>query len=433
MNIRLFIGLLAGLCFTVTVQGQFLIEMIDTTHATGRGLYSMYRTHDHLGITGYMQPQFQVGQEKGQKSYNGGDFGARSNNRFMLRRGRIRFDYAHFNDAGLPIAQVVFQFDGTERGVFIRDFYGRFFENRFQLFTATAGMFARPFGYEVNLSSMNRETPERGRMSQELMKTERDMGFMASFEPRKKNHPLRFLKVDLGIFNGQGLAAPGEFDNYKDIIGRVALKSFPVSELIQVSGGLSFLSGGLAQNNKYVYTQGSGRGASFLLDSSENNVGGKLPRKYHGADLQVKFKHGWGNTELRAEYWWGTQTGTRGTAETPSELLLPVQPYFIRPFNGAFFYFLQDIITSKHQFGIKYDWFDPNSKVSARSIGSFSATNGPGDIRYSTLSLGYNYYMTENTKIMFWYDIIRNEKTSLPGYTEDLRDNVFTCRFQFRF
>ena len=147
----------------------------------------------------------------------------------MLRRGRVKLDYAHFSDDGLPVAQVVFQFDGTERGVFIRDFYGRFFENKFQLFTATTGMFARPFGYEVNLSSMSRETPERGRMSQALMKTERDLGMMVSMESRKKNHPLRFLKVDLGVFNGQGLAAPGEFDSYKDFIGRVALKPYQLS------------------------------------------------------------------------------------------------------------------------------------------------------------------------------------------------------------
>ena len=44
-----------------------------------------------------------------------------------------------------------------------------------------------------------------------------------------------------------------------------------------------------------------------------------------------------------------------------------------------------------------------------------------------------NFYMSENTKIMFWYDILRNEETSLDGYTTDVRDNVFTCRVQFKF
>lgn len=55
------------------------------------------------------------------------------------------------------------------------------------------------------------------------------------------------------------------------------------------------------------------------------------------------------------------------------------------------------------------------------------------DIKYSTLGIGYVYYMTENAKLMLYYARVWNEKTSLPGYTTDLKDNVFTCRLQFRF
>ena len=69
-------------------------------------------------------------------------------------------------------------------------------------------MFARPFGYEVNLSSSDREAPERGRMSQILMKTERDLGVMASFEPKKTKHFFKHIKIDGGFFNGQGLTGP---------------------------------------------------------------------------------------------------------------------------------------------------------------------------------------------------------------------------------
>ena len=78
----------------------------------------------------------------------------------MLRRGRIRFDYVRFNKTNKASVQFVFQFDGTERGVFIRDFWGRVFENKFQLFSFATGMFARPFSYELNLSSSDRESPE---------------------------------------------------------------------------------------------------------------------------------------------------------------------------------------------------------------------------------------------------------------------------------
>ncbi len=80
-----------------------------------------------------IQPQFQIKQQKGAKSYSGGDFPVNVNNRYMLRRGRIRFDYVHFNTDNKPSVQFVFQFDGTERGVFIRDFWGRIFENKFNV------------------------------------------------------------------------------------------------------------------------------------------------------------------------------------------------------------------------------------------------------------------------------------------------------------
>src|SRR5882724_13072820 len=210
------------------LSAQFLMDMVDTTKDIGKGLLSIYKKFDQIRIGGYIQPQYQLVQEKGARGYAGGDFPLNVSNRFLLRRGRIRFEYARFNEDHKVSVQFVFQFDGTERGVFIRDFWGRYFENKWELFSFSMGMFARPFGYEVNLSSSDRESPERGRMSQILMKTERDLGAMISFEPRKKNHPLRYLKIDAGFFNGQGLTAPGDFDSYKDFISRISIKPYPL-------------------------------------------------------------------------------------------------------------------------------------------------------------------------------------------------------------
>jgi hypothetical protein len=404
--------------------------MLDTTTAVGKGMISLYRKFDRVSITGYMQPQFQVAQEKGIESYSGGDFAPEVNKRFMLRRGRIRFDYAHFTDSGRPVLQFVFQFDGTERGVNIRDFWGRIFENRFQLFSLTTGMFARPFGYELNLSSSDRETPERGRMSQILMRTERDLGAMISFEPREKNHPLRYLKWDAGLFNGQGLTAPGEFDSHKDFISRISLKPYPVSTSLELSLGLSYLRGGLFQNTRYIYSMQDNGMKDFQLDSSVSNIGKITPRHYHGADVQLKLEHGWGNTEFRGEYWFGKQTATGNNSQTPDELLS--EPSYIRKFDGAFLYFLQNVINDKHQLGVKYDWYDPNTEVRGSEITDGSNVNAT-NIKYSTVSIGYNYYMNENLKLFLWYDFIKNENTLLNGFTNDVKDNVFTCRIQFRF
>ena len=427
------IALLAGLLFIAQKSdAQFLMDMIDTTQDMGRGMLSMFKRFDHLIIGGYMQPQFQFTTSKGAKSYSGGDFAPRANNRFMLRRGRVRFDYAHYNEKDQPTVHFAIQFDGTERGVNIRDLWGRVFENKWQLFMVTGGMFARPFGYEINLSSSDREAPERGRMSQILMKTERDLGAMLSFSPRVKNHPLRYLKVDVGVFNGQGMTGPNEFDSYKDLIAHVGLKPYPITPKLTLSGGLSVLQGGLASPTKYIYKMGDGSsGKQFLVDSAEDNKDDKSPREYRGADMQWKLKTKWGNTELRGEYWFGNQTAYANTTETPGTLTN--EPFYLRKFNGAFICFLQHIVNTSHQLVVKYDWYDPNTAVSGKQIGEPGRNLTPADIKYNTLGFGYVHYINQNLKLFLWYDRVTNESTSLDGYTDDLEDDVFTCRLQFRF
>jgi hypothetical protein len=429
---RKVVVILVLLSYTRSVEAQFLTDMIDTTTNVGKGILQMYRKFDRVYFTGYLQPQFQVAQEKGARSWNGGDFAPHVNNRFMLRRGRFRLDYARMNPQEQLSLYFVFQFDGTERGVVIRDFWGRIFENKWQVFQFTMGMFARPFGYEVNMSSADRETPERGRMSQIFMRNERDLGAMVSFEPRRSDHPLRYLKVDAGFFNGQGLTATAEYDSYKDFITRASWKPYPLSQKFIISGGLSYFNGGLFQNTKYTYEIAhDANGKMFFVDSMDDNIGRKAPRRYYGADVQLKWKHRKGATLLRAEYWRGKQTASAGTSETPVVLLQ--EPYYVRRFDGAFIYLLQNIVNDHNQVGIKYDWYDPNTEVKGKEIGNAGNNINATNIKYTTVSVGYNYIINENVRLMLWYDFIKNENTSLAGYTGDLKDNVFTARLQFRF
>ena len=427
------IVVLAVLLLSVPAKSQFLMDMVDTSKEVGKGLLSIYKKFDHIRIGGYMQPQYQVISEEGARSYSGGDFPPHSNNRFTLRRGRIKFEYARFNAHDRPSLQFVFQFDGTERGVFIRDFWGRVFENKWELFAFSAGMFARPFGYEVNLSSSDRESPERGRMSQILMRTERDLGAMVSFEPRYRSSFLNYVKVDAGFFNGQGLTATTDFDSFKDFISRAGIKPIAIRKNIWISSAISYFNGGFRQNNPYQYTTSNAGGKPvFVLDSSDTKIGSKLPRKYNGADVQLKIKTGWGFTEFRAEYWRGTQTSTYISSETPTVLLLLNDPYYIRHFDGAFIYFLQNIINTRNQIGVKLDWYDPNTDVEGEDI-TLANRFGPADIKYTTLGFGYINYINENLKIVLWYDLVKNENTSLDSFKEDVKDNVLTFRLQFRF
>ncbi|HMG67556.1 MAG TPA: hypothetical protein VK588_07715, partial [Chitinophagaceae bacterium] len=300
---------------------------------------------ENLQFSGYIQPQFQLADTEGAKSYNGGDFSPFSKSRFMLRRARIKLDYLLATENRYPKALFTFQVDATERGVNVRDMFMRLYETKGHNFSFTAGLFARPYGYELNLSSAYRETPERGRMSQILMPTERDIGAMITYEPLRRAAKNKFIKLDAGLFNGQGLSGTTDFDSRKDFISRLILK--PVSlKKIFISGGLSILYGGWRQGTKYVYEmQSSNTIKTFTLDSSLNNIGKIAPRHYYGADMQIILKHKWGQTEWRAEYWRGQQPGTSITTVNPG--IMPTTPVYRRNFDGAFLYFLQNIINKR--------------------------------------------------------------------------------------
>lgn len=425
LMVLVFTALSAG-----STRAQFLMDMVDTSKDMGKKMLGLYQNFNYLRLSGYIQPQFQYAQDRGIKTFAGGDFAPHVDNRFMLRRARVRIDYARFNLEEAVGVQFVFQVDGSERGIQIRDVWGRVFENKYQVFSLVTGMFARPYGFEVNLSSMDRESPERGRMSQTLMKVERDLGAMVSFEPRKIDHPLHWLKIDAGLFNGQGLTGSGEYDSYKDFIARAGLKPQAIAKNLKLSAGLSVLSGGFEQLSQFRYTmKGSGEQAGFVVDSGISNIGSKTPRHYYGADFQIAYTGSRGSTILRAEYWQGIQSAFAQTSETPATN--STDPLYVRHFNGAFVYLLHMI--GKHQFGLKYDWYDPNTLAKGMQIGKATANFHAADIRYTTLGGGYINYLTDNIKLVLWYDWVTNEKTALEGFTKDLRDNIFTTRLQFRF
>jgi hypothetical protein len=422
----------------VSIAGFSQVEPLWTQDtAFLKDLYVMTNKFHSLSFTGYLQVQYQNAGSPGIKSYNGGDFNPGSDNRFMIRRGRFRIDYDNKTDEGFYKYFFALQFDGSERGVNIRDMFGRVYENKWHYFVATFGMFNRPFSHELNYSSSMRESPERGRMSQILMKTERDIGAMLSFEPQDRNHKLYPLKVDAGFFNGQGLSGSEEFDSYKDFIFRVSMRRTAIARNLNLSGGLSYLNGGIRNGSGLYYRMSSDlNGAyAFKADSAAGDPVQKSPRIYYGADAQITYESRLGRTEIRGEYISGTQSATAGSSATPG--ILPVDrdnkpaPVYIRAFNGAYFYLLHTI-QQKHQFFLKYDWYDPNILVKGTEI-THPGTFTEADIRFDTFGAGYIFYLSDNVKLVFYYDHPLNEKTGLPGYSADLNDDTFTCRIQYRF
>ena len=87
--------------------------------------------------------------------------------------------------------------------------------------------------------------------------------------------------------------SPTDYDSYKDVITRIGMKPYPLKKNLLLSTGVSLFEGGLFQNDKYLYTMDTkgGNNPAFVLDSSSENIGQKLPRQYYGADAQLKWIH----------------------------------------------------------------------------------------------------------------------------------------------
>ena len=419
------------LCRFQAAQAQRFLSEYDSSLFLRDTLPEVAKRFKNLHFSGYIQPQYQVASRQGTESWAGGDFSEFSDNRFMLRRARLKVDYRlPVNGKPLPGALFTFQIDATERGVRVRDMFVKVYEPDKQFFSLTAGVFARPFGFEVNLSSSFRESPERARISQILMPSERGLGAMVSYESARAGRRKLQLKWDAGAFNGPGLSGEEEFDSFKDLISRITLRPFEVAHNLEISGGLSLLYGGWRQGADTRYQVQAQNGEKVFVATGDR-AGSKVPRHYYGADVQVQKSYKKGKTELRAEYWRGKQPGTDLTTVNPG--ILPMGPTYVRNFDGGIFYFLQNIINEKWELLVKYDWYDPNTDVKETQIGKGGTNLTIADIKFATLGLGFTHYINNHLKVLVYYARVHNEATAMPNYSTDIKDNVLTCRLQMLF
>lgn len=431
------------------VSGLFLISLLSVGAQTQKNdsLSSKLKelTTDisflkNLKITGWVQAQYQWTQTNGAKTFDGGDFAPNSNNRFMIRRGRVKFTYTN------NLVQTVLQINATERGVNLVDIYGKVSDPWTKAFSVTAGVMNRPFGFEIQQSSADRETPERSRFTQVLLPNERDLGGMISFQPIK-GKKLFGLKVDAGLYNGVGIAVPGttslnnagiiDFDSYKDFIGRIYYKKSLKDDTFNFGVGFSHYNGGFTFQNNHVFNQlvAGDEGYSWMMRDTINNSslkGKKAPRIYYDFEGQFSIKTRLGTTTLRGEYIFGKQSGMIDETKSPSAL--PSKPdTYIRNFNGGYAYFIHRIAKSKHELALKYEWYDPNTKLNSKDFGPMNGFT-KAELKYTMIGFGYNYYYNENLKFMFYYNIVKNEKSSyILGYEKNLKDDVLTVRMQYRF
>src|SRR6476660_8667050 len=108
---------LVFLLIVQTVFSQRFLSDYDSTLFIRDTVRPLVQRLENLHFSGYIQPQFQVASQKGAPSFEGGNFSDSTNNRFMLRRARIKVDYIlPAKEKNYPNAFFTFDTATTERG-----------------------------------------------------------------------------------------------------------------------------------------------------------------------------------------------------------------------------------------------------------------------------------------------------------------------------
>lgn len=416
----LLLGCLLAGSMSFAQEQETELTTVEKLEQQTQSLESAVKSLQKLKISGYVQAQYQDGQKDA--SLNVGTANsdkAHSFNRVGIRRGRIKFTYEE------GIASGVFQLDITEKGVGFKDAYLNVKDPWFKTNALRAGIFDRPFGFEISYSSSRRESPERSRVFTTLFPEERDLGAMLILQAPKTS-PWNILKLEAGLFAGNGIKQ--ETDNRKDFIGHLSVNKTLGSEN-RFGAGVSYYHGSVYQGTDKVYKMD---GHGFVLNDNPSNKGAFAKREYYGFDAQFNTTALWGMTQLRGEYLFGTQPGSLNGSKSPNSSSLPTSDTYLRKFSGGYVMLVQDLGSLPLSAVVKFDWYDPNTKVSKDEIGLNHT--GSGDIAYDTWGFGLLWRINKSLRLQTYYDLIKNETSShLASYETNRKDNVLTVRLQYKF
>ncbi len=374
-----------------------------------------------LKVSGYIQAQLQVGEPDAIMKVGNAvnEHPGRGYSRVGIRRGRIKFAYEEGIFSG------VFQLDITEKGVGIKDAYLNIKDPWVGTNQLRAGVFDRPFGFEISYSSSRRESPERSTVFQTLFPDERDLGAMLVLQASKTS-PWNFLKLEGGLFAGNGIKQ--ETDTRKDFIGHLSAAK-GIGANIKWGLGVSYYNGGVFQGNENVYSM---QGKAFVLNNDPANKGSYSKREYFGVDGQFNIMSRLGMTQLRAEYLFGKQPGGPLSSKSPNSSVLILTDTYLRNFQGGYVIFVQDFGKLPLSAVLKYDWYDPNTKVSGDDIG-LNGTNYV-DLSQNTFGFGLLWRASPSIRLTAYYELNKNEKTTnLANFTKDVKNDLFTLRLQYKF
>ena len=374
-----------------------------------------------LKVSGYIQAQYQYADYEADgtnfKLANRANSVEKANKeafgRIGIRRGRIKFTY----ESG--IVQGVFQPDLTDKGIAFKDVFLSVKDPWIGTNALKAGIFDRPFGYEISYSSSSRESPERARIFQTCFPDERDLGAMLTLQPAKTS-AWNVLKLEAGLFAGNGINA--EVDSKLDFIGHLSA-SKTLGNSFTFGGGVSAYFGGVLQTDSTIMKLEDKKWES---SKDGGNVGKYSERQYFGVDLRMAYISGvLGLTQLRGEYIFGKQPGNKEGAFKNG---LFSGSMYNRNIAGGYVILTQELGKVPLTLVFKYDWLDPNTYLAGDDIKSAA------DITRSNIGVGAYWRINPALRLTLYYDIVSNEtSTQTDGYKTDRKDNVLTLRLQYKF
>lgn len=349
------------------------------------------------------------------------------NNTFFLKNAVIKTIYKA-TDGVKFVLQPSF-IPGT---LLIKEAYAVLNDPWLNIFSLSVGQFYR-LNYEVELSSSTIEVPERSRIIKAIYPKESEVG--AKLDIKYKNIPLAF---EFAIINGNYLTGleQKDNDNSKDLMSRLVYTLKLPNQKLGIDLGVHSYYGSVKTNvSKYILNSDNS------LDSV-NNIGDVLYKKWIGAEARVYWDF-LGGIALKAEYivgqnaFLGTSTNsstlsggttpiyTNGTITTTGQTSATktvITPNKVRSFSGYYLYLIKNI-NKKNQFVVKYDNYDPNTKLSGDKADK-------SNMYYNTVTLAWQHYFDDNIKITLGYEMPFNEHNST---TQDILDNTFTFRIQAKF
>jgi phosphate-selective porin len=342
-----------------------------------------------IKVSGYIQAQFESYQEDLVKPND-------PTNTFYIRRARIKFTYEAADGV-----KFVLQPDFGSGTLSLKDAYAIVNIPKLKSLSLWTGQFNRP-NYEVEYSSSQREVFERSRVIRTIYPGEREIGLKLEYTPS----PIP-LKLQFAILNGNFTGKESkDIDSKKDLMARATYSFQLPAAGIGIDVGAHGYWGTLMAKTKYVQNYEN------QMDTISFTPGSYLDKRWIGGEIQFYYDI-LGGMALKGEYITGKNAYPGDTR---------INPYKIKNFSGYYIYFIKNI-GKKNQFVARYDYFDPNTKLSGDDAGK--------DISFKTLDLAWQYYLNDNIRLTLQYEIPRNETNSTAP--NDLKDNVLGIRVQAKF